>query len=651
MPSTQLVLFGDPECQDILLSIFREGQLDRRQHNHVPIALRRSGLIGRAVDGGKVTYVIENRHPAIDTIRALLERIDGGPGKPAKLCPEAGSAYAVDVSQPLAHPTANGFRLLLQLVREELPLSEEELRRRVPRAWSRSLRKDLQRLILDGVVLYENALYTVSGSVPHEYRTLILDLAKILTKRDPGLAENAGLKVPRVSAFKRNVDEAPRIFGSDIRLRNLMALAKHGAVYTRDLRQLTGVVRKFEERDNAPFGRAGLVRTWMTSEENAVVDIDPALPIYYPLRRYLRRVEEHHPLPAFALRDELPEAPPPRPWKGDKHALFGGELKTSILISIGALGWTCESICVALCGSYDRVVVKKALRELENDGILAADRKRRPGFNVRILKLSPSCTARDELEFLLKACASAWPTFTKRMEVVLQQLSPRTKVHLRKRGISLEPIRPVPVDRYRRLKSITPEHRNQLMFRYYALSTAQLRPLASNEVLKLDSNLYGSIRMCWPNFAEFRKEAGLDPKLDSAYRKRNPRLREWCVARYFKMADTLGYYPNTAEIADHDVVLNERILIQWGSFPKFCEDLKVFPARRHRTVTADADVARERCRAEYRAIAQHLGHPPSSKELSRHTDGLQKRIAKLWGGFTTFRREEGVVLARHICSK
>jgi len=66
---------------------------------------------------------------------------------------------------------------------------------------------------------------------------------------------------------------------------------------------------------------------------------------------------------------QAPEPPPlVASWFGYRHALFGGEIPTTILLTIGVLGWTFEALCVSTATGYDRVVVKKTRKRLEDDG-------------------------------------------------------------------------------------------------------------------------------------------------------------------------------------------------------------------------------------------------------------------------------------------
>ena len=99
------------------------------------------------------------------------------------------------------------------------------------------------------------------------------------------------------------------------------------------------------------------------------------------------------------------------------------------------MGWTFEALCSGVATGYYRENVKNALKRLEFDGILQGDRPRKPGFNVRAVTISDNFPAKKELLALLKACAKAWPEIGTRVESQMSRLAPRTKEHLRRRGL------------------------------------------------------------------------------------------------------------------------------------------------------------------------------------------------------------------------
>jgi len=340
-----------------------------------------------------------------------------------------------------------------------------------------------------------------------------------------------------------------------------------------------------------------------------------------------------------------PNPPSLKGWSGDRSALFGGPVATSILVCIGVLGWTFEALCVAVTDGHDRVVVKKSLRALELQGILQGCRPRGPGFNVRLVTVADAFAARDELNGLLRACAHAWPDVAQRVRWAADNLSPRTKEHFRRRGLSVlwagdDGVEPVSRDSHGR------DGRRECLGRYYALTRKAGRTLSSADVNRTDSNLYRSIRLHWGAFRGFREEAGLPPVMTGKTQSPNPRLRQDCIAEYFALARDISFLPNTADLNRLDGWLSQRIRMQWGGFPAFCEDLKIYPARRHRSSKIDDATRRDNCRHEYRELMQTLGRAPSSWELRLHTAGLYKRIHALWGSFERFCDDIGLVPPR-----
>ena len=238
----------------------------------------------------------------------------------------------------------------------------------------------------------------------------------------------------RVAAYGSASDGAPRIFGTDLRLRTLMALAKYGPMYRTDLKHLLGGhYLKSEGRDQAPFGRAGLVRTWR-GRRGVAVALDQAFPAAHELRLFLIEMETKYRLLPWSRRFAAPKPPETRVWRGDKLALFGSAIPTSILLSTALTGWTFESLCCRIATGYHRENVKKAMKRLETDGVIVGDRKRKPGFNVRVVRLNPQFSAVSSLRELIDACGDAW-AWRDRVRSAMAGLHPRMKEHLRRRGL------------------------------------------------------------------------------------------------------------------------------------------------------------------------------------------------------------------------
>lgn len=79
--------------------------------------------------------------------------------------------------------------------------------------------------------------------------------------------------------------------------------------------------------------------------------------------------------------------------------------------------------------------MKKAIRRLEEQGVLQADRPRRPGMNVRVLTLADAFVAKLELTSLLEGLAMAMPGFAASVDEQMMRLPAKTRAHLRLRGL------------------------------------------------------------------------------------------------------------------------------------------------------------------------------------------------------------------------
>ena len=99
------------------------------------------------------------------------------------------------------------------------------------------------------------------------------------------------------------------------------------------------------------------------------------------------------------------------------------------------MGWTFEARCCEISGGHYRKVVKKSMKRLEAQGVIQGDRERKPGMNVRVVTVAGDFPARDELRDLLTECVEAWPTIGASVNAAMNALTPKTKAHLRKRGL------------------------------------------------------------------------------------------------------------------------------------------------------------------------------------------------------------------------
>ena len=142
-----------------------------------------------------------------------------------------------------------------------------------------------------------------------------------------------------------------------------------------------------------------------------------------------------YPLPPHVPKYERPEPPPHQAWNGDRLALLGSSLPTSVLMSLAGRGWTFEAVCCAVAVGDDRVVVKKTIRRLEAEGVLEGSRPRGPGFGPRLLRIADAFPAREELQALIDAVPVAWADLGDRLERAFDHIPEKTKVYFRRRWL------------------------------------------------------------------------------------------------------------------------------------------------------------------------------------------------------------------------
>lgn len=382
------VLFGSKKLQDLLLKIARDGEVrltSRPKSYHERLA--KIGICTIRRDADMDVIKLDASYPAAKEIRAVLSDITGTTVRSGK----HGNGTVHQVT-PLGHPRFLPFRLMLVIAQSVDGLDDETIRRRIPDVWPLSVTKGIKVLVRDGVLEEGGGQrFTFAADVPISFKPLLFRLAEFIDDSCLAESEAAG---PRPSAFRSAADNAPRLFGTDIRLRNLMALAVYGPMLYRDLRRITGAGHLREEDwGDAPFGRAALMRTWKTLDGTALA-LDTKHPLHPPLYRLLIRLSEIYPLSPHVPAFDKPKLPRSQAWIGDKDALFGGPIPTRILMSIGVLGWTFEALCCASI-DHDRWNIKKSMRRLEEEGVLQGDRPRKPGMNVRIVRIADAFPARD----------------------------------------------------------------------------------------------------------------------------------------------------------------------------------------------------------------------------------------------------------------
>ncbi len=433
----QPLLFGDEMFQEQLLDIARMGTIHLKPHGKMRRLVSSGLCVCERIPGADV-IALNDGHPAINELRAVLAEMTGihiddhgHRGNPN-----------FDRVSPLGHARPVAFRVTLVLYQAGSGVDEETMRRRLPDIWPCSVSETLDRLVRNRVLVEgEGRVFTLALDVPQSFMQLVLRLAEIIG--DPRLKpSDAGGR--RATAYQQAPDGAPRLFGTDARLRNLMALAVHGPMLYRDLRRITGAYHLVEEEpDQAPFGRAALVRTWET-EDGTALALDGEHPLALPLKRLLVRLAEIYPLPPHVPTYGRPDPPPPQAWDGDRLALFGSAIPTKILLTLGNRGWTFEAICCeSASGSRDpnsnkRVVTKKVIRRLEAEGILVGNRPRGPGFGPRLLVIPEDFPAKDELYALIDAALVVWPDLADRIRHEFDALPAKTKEYFRRRGLWTE---------------------------------------------------------------------------------------------------------------------------------------------------------------------------------------------------------------------
>jgi len=273
--------------------------------------------------------------------------------------------------------------------------------------------------------------------VPQAYVQLIRANSALRAQTDPRFAPPTFAKRVRTNSFIQAADGAPRLFGTDVRLRNLMALAVHGPLWHGELRRLIGTTHlRLEDDSDAPFGRGDVVRTWGVGKDRALA-LDEAHPLHPPLRRLLVKLAEIYPGEPLIRERQAPQIPKQHhEWNGDRLALFGSPIPTLVLLSLADRHWTFEAHICAVAADWYRENVKKSIKRLEDEGVLEGSRPRGPGFGPRLLRLAAGFHARDELEAVIDAAAIAWPDLGARVRAAFDNgIPPKTKAYFRKRGL------------------------------------------------------------------------------------------------------------------------------------------------------------------------------------------------------------------------
>jgi hypothetical protein len=379
--------------------------------------------------------MLDRRHPAHEELLAVLDDLTGvrrrhEPTYDSLLEPE------LDTKRALGHDFISAFEVLHLVATVGLTLDREAIGlRRLRHLAKETIDGALDALVTGGVIDEGEDGIRFSSDVPARYIALI---EKIGTHIGLDVPDDAG---SRAWAYKNAPDGAPRLFGTDVRMRNLMALAVHGPLHYRTLALVTGQSHVKIGRDNAPVGRSDVVRIW-NDDKGTAMALDPEHPLALPLRRLLLALEKQYPVRRMERPEPAPVMPEPRGyWRGDRLALFGSAIPTKILLTLGNRGWTYEAICCERASSSrdknsnKRVVTKKPLHRLENEGLLSSSRRRGSGFGPRLLRISDDFPAKDELQALIDAALVAWPDLAERIDAEFNAIPAKTKEYFRRRGL------------------------------------------------------------------------------------------------------------------------------------------------------------------------------------------------------------------------
>lgn len=430
------ILFGNRRDQQLLLLIARNGSA--RVPSSVSLkALQKTGIVSITNQPARVV-TFHTGHVAANEIRRCLAEI----GK----FPLATHRAPKQRAQPIwsVLPGNDGqttFRVLHRIITTKERLDALTINRRLPDISRRMVSNALVRLVKQRTLVQErDGTFALAKHVPGSFVRFIVKTANWLAGDDPRITHPSAALGPKPRSASPSQDGAPCLFGSDLKLRNLMALARYGPMLTRELIRVTGssLVPR-ESQKQAPFGRGGVVRRWETSAGSAVM-LDPDYPLARELRRLLLRLESVYPLPPFISAYEPLPHPGPRPWVGDKYRLFGRSIPTHILLSIGVHGWTFQALCDAICVGEKLRNVMYAIRRLEREGVLEGDRSPGSGADVRVVTIAKDFPARKELMALIDAHVRVWPAMKNTVERQMLRLKPKTKEHLRRRGLWPYPV-------------------------------------------------------------------------------------------------------------------------------------------------------------------------------------------------------------------
>ena len=244
-------LFGYGRNLALLLRLHREGPV--RLEAYSANLLLDAGLVVRlGPRHGRALWALDHRHPAYNALLVVLDDLAGAAHRRPMLdgpLPEHGIA----LRSPLGHVSAPPFQGALHPRHGGGAVGPGDRVSGIPLHRRESVERAISTLLADRVLVEGEGRLRLSDAVPTAYTELVRRIGQHL-----GLDPALGKVGPRPAAFNASDDGAPRLFRTDARLRNLMALAVYGPMLYTDLRRLTGAGHyHLESADDAPFSRGG----------------------------------------------------------------------------------------------------------------------------------------------------------------------------------------------------------------------------------------------------------------------------------------------------------------------------------------------------------------------------------------------------------
>lgn len=367
--SRALQLFGTSAQEQFVISAYLDGAARRNTNASYNLILA-AGFVNKLVIAGGIHFVLEDRHPGFAHLLGLLRELTGR-GRGGAPAAHFAEPHLIRRDRQLPGLSAGMPRIVVLQDRYGAMTAEEVL------AYSRDLALNVRAnciasLKKSGFIVSRRDAVSISTALPKSYLALAnatRDALELTDHRYPSLDLQI---VPRPRAQRQAADGAPRLFGADTALRNLMAIAKYGPLRRLEERRLTGTEHTLaEDQDNAPFGRGAVAVEFGEGQDRAAM-LDPRYPGTSELRHLLLDRETFYPLLAHVPgRAPIEPLALSGPGRGDELTLFGSPVPTTILVSIGRHGWTFEALCVEVATGYYRQVLK---RSMTPEGVIAGGR-------------------------------------------------------------------------------------------------------------------------------------------------------------------------------------------------------------------------------------------------------------------------------------